>query len=371
MTALDAGVELLPDVPISGPEEDLLARAPVATRLVELACAQPIAAPRVVALTGGDGAGKTSILRLATALLLDRGDVACVSLDASEHAGAAPVIDAVLVHLTEFFSAAGVVDTSDVLRDKLASYGGFVSSVAKLAGVKVDVTGLKRSPEAVRAEIAEMTQEVGKRIVIVLDHLDRLPGKEVGAAMIALRHLAAIPYVAIVLAVDRRGLVLHLPKVDVDPAGFERLVQVELSVPPPDRVLIARIVAGGLARAGARLGRDIDAALELFDPDAAGLALELIESPRDAKRAVNALIAALPLLPDGDALRDACLEVLVRLIVPVLDSPRLDARHRLAAIPAARLARLAELDASLAGHRHGAAARLALRELFEVDGGTS
>jgi hypothetical protein len=365
---MDPGVELLPDVPISGPDEDVLARGPVVTRLVELACAQPLAAPRVVALVGGDGAGKTSVLRLAVAQLLDRGDVACVSTDAAEHADASAVIAAVLAHLTEFFSEAGVVDTADSVRDKLAHYGGMVSSVARLAGVKVDVEGaLKRSPEDVRAEIAEMTQEVGKRIVIVLDHLDRLPGKEVGAALVALRHLAAIPYVSIILAVDRRGLFLHLPKADVDPAGFQRLVQVELSVPPPDRVLLARVVAGGLARAGARLGRDIDSALELFDPDAEGLALELIESPRDAKRAANALIAALPLLPDGDALHDACLELLVRLLVPVLDSPRLDACHRDGTIPAARQARLAELEATVAGHRHGAAARLALRELFEAE----
>ncbi len=365
---LDPGVELLPDVPISGPDEDLLERGKVATRLVELACAQPVAAPRVVCLTGGDGSGKTSVLRLAHAQLIDRGEVACVAIDTLDHANASQTIDAVLKHLIEFFAAEGVVDTSDALRDKLASYGGIVSSVARLAGVKVDVKGaLERSPDAIRAEIAEMTQEVGKRIVIVLDHVDRLPGNELGAALIALRHLAAIPYVAVVLALDRRGLAIHLPKHDVDPAGFQRLVQVELSVPPPDRVLLARVVAGGLARAGARIGKDIDAALELFDPDAAGLALELIESPRDAKRTVNALAAALPLLPDGDALRDACLEVVVRLLVPIVDSPRLDERQRLGAIDAARMARLAELDTALVGQRHAAAARVALRELFEVD----
>ena len=364
---IDPGIELLPDVPISARDHDLFARAPVAERLVELACAQPLAAPRAVALTGGSGSGKTSLLRLAGHLLAERGGVATVALDGSAYPGAQTLLAALLQELTRFFEAAGVVDTTDRIRDTLAGYGGLVSSIARIAGVKVDVEGaLKRSPEDLREEIAEMTHEVGTRIVVVIDHLDRLPTGELASVLAALPYYAAIPYVTIVLAIDRRATATRLPRVDGDPHVLERLVQVEVAVPPVDRTLLARAVAGGVARLAERLHRDLDAVLPLFDPAGGphgGLALDLIETPRDAKRVANAIAAAVPLLPADADLRDAVLDLVLRLLVPELDSSRLDARARVAD-PRAREELRAELVGRITTHRRGRAARAALDALL-------
>ncbi len=361
---IDPGVELLPDVPVAHPGEDLLGRARVSQRLCELACAEPTAAPRVVGLVGGAGSGKSSLLHMAAVQLSEHPEVAFVMLDAAGFAAAQPLINALLLELTKFFDAEGVVDASDAVRDTLAKYGGVVADVARIAGVKVDLGGaLARSADDVRAEIAEMTQEVGKRIVILLDHVDRLPGRELVSTLVALRHIAAIPYLTIVLAYDRRAAALR-PDDEVDPHAFERLVQVELSVPPADRVLLARVLAGGLARVAARTGRDLDAALPLFDPDAGhgAAALDLCETPRDAKRAVNAITAALPLAADGADIRALTLEIVLRMMIPELDGARLDGRHR--AGDAARVALLDELEAEVAHHRKAGAARAALRTLL-------
>ena len=367
MAAIDDEVQLLADLPIQGIAEDLLARRPVAVRLVELACAQPPAAPRAVGLVGASGSGKTSIVRMAVELLAARADLAVATLDASIHAGAQALFDAMLGHLTEIFAAAGVLDASDKIRDRLVKYGGLVAGIARVAGVKVDVAGaIGRSPEAMRAEIVEMAQAIGKRIVIVIDHVDRFAERELAATLEALRHYAAIPYVAIVLAVDRHAIARRLSGGgDRDPELLERLLQVELAVPPADRVLLARVVGGGLARIAARTGRDLDEALPLFDPDhpAGAPGLELVHTPRDAKRAVNALSAALPLVPRETEARGACLELVLRLLVPELDGPRLDARARLLD-PAARATLLDELERAVAGHPRAAAARAALRALF-------
>jgi hypothetical protein len=362
--ALDPGVELLPDVPVSRSDEDLLGHARLAMRVCELACAEPVAAPRVVALAGGAGAGKSSVLNLATAILGDRADVSFVKLDGTGYAGAKEMIDSLVHQLMEFFNAQNVVDTSDAVRDTLARYGGVISGVARIAGVKVDLGGaLARSADDVRAEIAEMTHEVGKRLVIFLDHVDRLPGKEMAGMLVALRHVAAIPYVAIVLAYDRRAAAM-LPDDIVDPRGFERLVPVEIALPPADRMLLARVLAGGLSRIAARTGRDLDDVLPLCDPDSpdGSPLLDLCETPRDAKRAINALAAALPLVATDADVGDAALDLVLRLQVPVLDSPRLDQRRRVR--DTARAMLLAELDAAVAGHRLAGPARAALRWLF-------
>ncbi|HUQ03277.1 MAG TPA: P-loop NTPase fold protein [Kofleriaceae bacterium] len=363
-TAIDAGVELLPDVPVSRSDEDLLGRAPVAARLCELACAEPAGTPRVVALAGGAGAGKSSVLNLAAAMLQDRAGIAFVKLDGTGHAGAREMIEALLLQLMEFFSAQDVVDTTDAVRDTLARYGGVISGVARIAGVKVDLGGaLARSADDVRAEIAEMTQEIGTRIVILLDHIDRLPGKEMAGMLVALRHIAAIPYVSIVLTYDRRAAAM-LPDDVLDQSGFERLVPVELGLPSADRVLLARVLAGGLARLAARTGKNLDDVLPLCDPDSpdGSPLLDLCETPRDTKRAINALAASLPLVPADADIGAAALDIVLRLQVPVLDSPRLDQRTRVR--DTARAMLLSELDAAVAGHRLAGPARAALRALF-------
>jgi ABC-type Na+ transport system ATPase subunit NatA len=131
---IDPGAELLADLPISSTEEDLLARLPVAQRIVELACAAPVTAPRVVALTGGPGAGKSSVLRMVTDLLADRGDAATVSIDGAGYPSAQALANVVMNELTRFFGAAGVVDASDKVRDTLASYGGMVAGIARSSG---------------------------------------------------------------------------------------------------------------------------------------------------------------------------------------------------------------------------------------------
>jgi hypothetical protein len=364
---IDPGVELLPDIPVAHPDDDLLGRARVARRLAELACALPLAAPRVIGLVGGNGSGKSSVIHMTAALLVERGDVGFVLLDGAGYAGAQPLVNGLLAQLQSIFAAEGVIDTSDAVRDTLARYGGVVADVARIAGVKVDLGGaLARSADDVRAEIAEMTQEVGKRIVLLVDHVDRLPGRELVSALVALRHIAAIPYVTIVLAYDRRAAALR-PDDEVDPHAFERLVQAELPLPLPDRVLLARVIAGGLARVAARTGRDLDDALPLFDPDGdGGIALDLLETPRDAKRAVNTLAAALPLAEAGADVRDVALDLVLRLIVPELDGTRLDGRHR--ATDAARARLLDELEAEVTFHRRSGAARTALRVLFGVGG---
>lgn len=355
---IDPEVELLADVPILGPEEDLFDRSLLAARVAELAIAGPPTAPRLVALTGDSGAGKSSVLRLATTNIGARAGLAMISIDAALIPSAQAMMTTLNTELTRLFEALGVVETTDKVRNTLSSYGGMVSSIARIAGVKVDVAGaLEKSADSLRTEIARSLEQANKRLVIVIDHVDRLPPPELGGALAALRMYAAIPYVAIVIAVDRRSIAIrHAP--GADPTAFERLVQVEIALPPPDRLLLARVMAGGLERTASRLHRDLDVLFPLFDPEG-GIALELIETPRDAKRCVNALAAALPLIAAED-LVPMCLEIMLRVLVPEIDNVRLETRKR----TADRAQLYDQLAKRLAGHRRAPAARVALRALI-------
>ena len=80
---IDPEVELLADVPILGPEEDLFDRMLLAVRVAELSIAGPPTAPRLVALTGDSGAGKSSVLGLVTTDIGARKGLALVAFDAA------------------------------------------------------------------------------------------------------------------------------------------------------------------------------------------------------------------------------------------------------------------------------------------------
>ncbi|MBA3463572.1 MAG: AAA family ATPase [Deltaproteobacteria bacterium] len=358
--AIDPNVELLPDVPISGPEEDLFDRVPVARRVGELAIAGPVSAPRLVALTGDGGAGKSSVLRMVTSHLGSQAGLALIAFDANSSPTAAAVTSTLAAELGRLFEALGVVEATDKVRNTLSSYGGIVSSIAKLAGVRVDVAGaLERSAESLRQEIAQNLEQMGKRLVIVIDHLDRLPAAELGGVLTALRMYAAIPYSSIVIAIDRRMTAIRDAKAPgADPTAFERLVQVELALPAADRVLLARVIGGALSRIGSRTGQDLDVALPLFDPDG-GLGLALIETPRDAKRAANALSAAMPLAKRTADLHALALEIVLRTLVPEIDASRLAARE----VITDKEALFEELAAGITVQRRAHAARAALRAL--------
>jgi hypothetical protein len=167
-----------------------------------------------------------------------------------------------------------------------------------------------------------------------------------------------------VIAVDRHTLATRPAAPGTDPRAFERLVDTELVMPPIDRIVLARVMAGGLTRIAARTQRSLDAALALFDP-ADGIGLALIETTRDAKRAINALSAALPLLPADADVYLASLELLLRVLVPELDITRVAARAPTA--EADRETLFAELAGTVAQHARATAVREALRALIMAD----
>jgi hypothetical protein len=354
---VDPGVELLGDAPIATAAQDLLGRAPVAERLVELATSAPVFVSRAVALLGEAGSGKTSALALMLELLRPRADVAVVDIDAAAQPTAVQVATVVTDELAKLFASEGVLGATDKARNALASYASVVGSIVK-AAVKVDVSdALRRSPKSLRAEISESTRDLGKRIVVAIDHLDRLPLAELEAALAALSLFAELPFVSVVLTLEPRTRA-HLP------LAFARLVATELSLPPPDRVLLARVIAGGLAHYAARTGTSVDAILPLFDfaPEGAGLAL--ISTPRDAKRVVNALSAVLPLVP-AERLAGEALAVTLLTVEPSLDPVALARRASLD--EEERVSVYRALCPPLAGMRAVAIAR-ALRQLVVESG---
>jgi hypothetical protein len=303
------------DAPISALQYDALARLPVAERLVELVANQPDL-PLVIALIGAAGTGKTSCLRMAGELLAARSDLRAFSLDAWIAGDATHVNEEFLREVAQIFEEERVVGQAEKVRDRLFELGDYVSAAVRLVGVKVDIKGaLEKSPDALRDEVIKLTEAIGKRIVVVVDHLDRLPPAEALAVLKLIQRWGTFPYFAFVLGLDRNQMVHSLRRIDGDDDDLARIISVELPLPACDRAELAGWMRGGLSDLARAIGIEPGPALALFDVEA-GVGLGVVTNLRHAKRVLNALGAALPLAGPGADLRVAVLVELVREFLP-------------------------------------------------------
>ena len=288
------------DAPVPAVAFDALSRQPIAQRLVELVM---IASelPLVIGLVGPAGAGKSSVLHMTGELCAARADLRAFALDAWVAGDAVHVNEAFLREVSQIFEEERVVGQAEKVRDRLFAVGDYVSAVARFAGVKVDVKGaLEKSPDKLRDEVMKLTEAIGKRIVVVVDHLDRLPPAEALAVLKLIQRWGAFPYFAFVLGLDRAQMVHGLRRIDGDDDDLARIVSVELPLPPCDRAELAGWMRGGLTDLALALGVDPAGALALFDVER-GVALDAIETLRQGKRLLNALGALVDPLPLDDA----------------------------------------------------------------------
>ena len=325
---------LYSDAPIASTAFDALGRAPVAERLVTLVMETP-QQPLVLGLIGGAGTGKTSILRMTGELCAERADLRAFAIDCWIAGDVAKVNEAFLSEVSQLFEAERVVGSTEKVREKLFAVGDYVSAVARFAGAKIDVRGgLERTPDSLRTEVMKHTEAIGKRIVVFLDHLDRMPPADAVGVLKSIARWGTFPYFAFVVAIDRALVAHKLQTIDGNTDDLERVISVELPVPPVDRVALAATVRGGLTDLAKTRGVDPAPALALFEVEG-GIGFAAIATPRNAKRFLNALVATL--LAEGVELRTACVVELIRELAPDVHAavaarfPFTDDRARLAA----------------------------------------
>jgi hypothetical protein len=287
-------MRLYSDVPITGLAFDTLTRADVAARLVQLIALAGDEQPVAIGLYGVPGAGKTSILYMTNELLAERADLHALAIDAWAAGDAAHVQEQLMDGVTKIFTTAKVVGSGEKLRERLTSAGDVVSTVARLAGVKVDVkSALERSADGLRDEVMKLTESLGRRIVVAIDHADRLPAGELLAVLKLVERWGTFPRFAFVMTLDRARVVFALRTLEGNHATLERVLGVELEVPEVDHGELAAFVGRELAELAEELKEDASAALALFAAGAEGRAA--LVTPRDAKRLLNAVTAAAPL----------------------------------------------------------------------------
>lgn len=255
------------DQPIRSKQADLLGRAPFARRLARSIAEFQREESYAVALQGRWGCGKTSTLNLALDELKDIAPkMIVVRFHPWSFTDASQLISQFFVALTHALqlsdpdkrlAQAGAAIERYAGTLEYAEYipviGPYLKLLPKLAGQLGG--GLKeraqeRTDDAAyqKQRVEDALRDCGRRILIVIDDIDRLPNEQIRLIFQLVNAVAGFPNTTYLLAYDRQIVTRALGAVhNCDGAAYlEKIVQVAFDLPPlrEDRlrdILLARL----------------------------------------------------------------------------------------------------------------------------------
>jgi len=328
------------DAPVVDQEQDSFNRWPFAERIARTIAGYRDPASFVVSVNGAWGEGKSSVLNFIEEELGRYDDrVVCVRFDPWQFGDEAQLVQIF------FATLAAVLDQS--LTTTKQEIGQFISEYAApiippigVGPVQVKMAdALKNLADSLtssslaqrRKRIEDILEKENKRVVVLMDDIDRLDRKEIQAVFKLVKLSANFAHTAYVLAFDQDKVAAALSEVygPVQPeagreaeAGhdfLEKIVQLPLPLPSVPRQLLRQfcfdVILQMLRDDGVTLTEEH---VHLFTVHfTRGLEIRL-RTPRDARRFGNALAFALPMLTGEVNAIDLMLIEGMRIFYPTL-----------------------------------------------------
>jgi predicted KAP-like P-loop ATPase len=323
------------DNPQKDPKADLFRRWPFAKRIANTISNRTDSSSMVIGIYGNWGEGKTTVLNfIETELLQDNSNI-CVKFNPWLFSTEAQLI------LSFFNTLAKALDKSLPTRKEkigkfLSKYGSLIAplSVSPVPlfefspGKTLQELGKQLSSvelDELKERIQSILKAEKKRIVILMDDIDRLDKQEIYNIFKLVKLTADFEYTAYILAFDYHMVANALSerysgnKTDAGASFLEKIIQVPLILPKADEISLRQLCFQGVDQAIK------DAEIELTESQVQefvrhfvdGLEIRL-NTPRMAKRYTNALAFALPILKGEVNPVDLMLTEGIRVFYPQL-----------------------------------------------------
>ncbi len=323
----------LSDDPIASKTQDRFGRAPFAARIAETIAKRADPSSIVIGLFGPWGDGKTSVLKMMEESLGPHQNAIAIRFNPWHFPSEEALLRGFFATLAETLGKEpGFKGRAAELLEK---YGGLLSAVSvALPGVEINPgEAAKNLGEALskvgldelKDEIDALLLESGKRLVILIDDIDRLDRNETHAIFKLVKLSASFKYTCYVLAFDDDVVSAALGErygaggAEAGRAFLEKIIQVPLHLPPADRLSLREITFEGLNRALQQANISIDQSQvdKFMRPFVDGLEPKL-QTPRLAKQYINALLFSLPLVKGEVNIAEFMLIEGLRLLYPRL-----------------------------------------------------
>jgi predicted KAP-like P-loop ATPase len=173
------------------------------------------------------------------------------------------------------------------------------------------------SLEIAKEQLSNALKDSAKRIIIIVDDLDRLLPSEMRAVFSLVKSLGDLPCVFYVLSFDRQVVTEALSKGNesIEPKFLSKIVQVQLKLPPPWEPEIRQLFFNRLnAVIGDASPNDINRWQRVF----LDVIAHHIRTPRDVSRFVNTLQVIWPNVVGDVDLTDLILLTVLQLFEPTV-----------------------------------------------------
>lgn len=305
-----ATLTLSADRPATDPSQDLFGHAPFAKTLATAIGGYKGAEGIVLALYGPWGSGKSTVLAYVEhelGLLPENVRPVVVPFNPWWFSGQEHLARAFLGQLQAVLPAkyAGFRRLGDKLSDFAGAIGGTVDVIGGSFGIPLGGKALEagarllgskpKDVPALKRAVSELLLEQKKRILVVIDDIDRLAPDEVRQLFTVIKALADFPYVTYLLAFDREVASSAINQQTGLPGErfLEKIIQVPFELPRVDRTSLNQALFAKLdvVMAGTPDGRFDSSHWQNVFLD--GLD-RLFIVPRDVVRLTNALSVTYP-----------------------------------------------------------------------------
>lgn len=313
------------DAPLDDPNLDQFNRYPFAKRIADVISKRNDPSSLVIGIHGVWGGGKTSVFNFIENELQTVEDVVCIKFNPWRFGNE----DQMLMNF--FNDLADAIDKSitsgkEKIGDIILSYG---KPIASLIGKGEAADGIatffsKADVEVLRTRIESLLEKERKRVVILVDDIDRLEKNEIYSVFRLVKLTADFKYTAYVLAFDQNIVTSALQErygkesdTKIGNSFLEKIIQVPLQLPALD---------GGDLRNFYM--NEIDQVIKFSDIKLSeeesrqfvsnfykGLEAHL-KTPRQAKLYSNILMFSLPILKDEVNIVDLMLIEGIKVFLP-------------------------------------------------------
>lgn len=232
---------ILTDHPINESEKDLLKRKPLAYKIAEIVKEYDGNDSFVIGIEGEWGSGKTSFVNMSKEVLSESDDVILIDFNPWNFANQDEIIKDFFLHLSNKLESKGIKVGRQIWNysKKLLSLGLSITSLLESkTSISSKIKGFlnrdkpQKSLDEERLSLNKDLGKIKKKIIIVIDDIDRLDEKETKLVMKLVKLTANFPNTIFLLCYDREKTASKISSIPGEGDEYlKKIVQVTFTIP--------------------------------------------------------------------------------------------------------------------------------------------